>query len=165
MKKIILTLALMFAIGTANAQEGGLKLGIHAAIPTGDIKDLYSFGLGLDIAYLWPVADQFKAGIASGYSHYMGKEIETGFGTFEVEDAGFIPIAATGHFSFTENFFGAMDLGYAIGVAPSGNDGGFLYQPKIGYQNAKIEVYGGYKGISVDGGTFSSINFGVNYKL
>lgn len=166
MKKIIFTLALVFAMGAANAQEeGGLKLGINAGIPMGDIKDTYSLGLGLDLAYLWPVADKFQAGIATGYSHYMGKEIETGFGTVEVEDAGFLPIAATAHFSFSDNIFAAMDLGYGIGVAPSGNDGGFLYQPKFGYQSTTIEVYAGYKGISLDGGTFSSVNFGLNYKF
>ena len=45
------------------------------------------------------------------------------------------------------------------------NDGGFYYQPKVGYQAEKYEVFAGYKGVSVDGGTFSSLNLGFNYKF
>ena len=39
------------------------------------------------------------------------------------------------------------------------------YQPKVGYQAEKYEVFAGYKGVSVDGGTFSSLNLGFNYKF
>mgnify|MGYP006990018151 CR=1 FL=1 len=52
-----------------------------------------------------------------------------------------------------------------MGLSPDGNDGGFLYQPKFGYQADKFEAFLGYKGISVDGGTFSSLNLGFAYKF
>ncbi|NMH24511.1 hypothetical protein [Flavobacterium solisilvae] len=158
MKKIILTIVAVFAFGLANAQDGKFKLGVNLGLPMGDIKDAYSFAIGVDAAYLWSVGDGFQAGVTTGYAHYMGKEDW-------IDDAGFVPVAGTAQYSFTDNFFGGLDLGYALGVSPSGNDGGFLYQPKVGYQAEKYEVYAGYKGISVDGGTFSSINLGFNYKF
>jgi hypothetical protein len=169
MKKIILTVAAVFAFGVASAQDGKFKAGVNLGLPMGDIKDSYSFSAGLDVAYMWSVSDKFQAGITTGYAHYMGKseDIDTGFGvmTIDFEDAGFIPLAGSLQYSVSDNIFLGADVGYALGVSPSGNDGGFLYQPKIGYQTDKIEVYGGYKGISVDGGTFSSVNLGLNYKF
>lgn len=165
MKKIILTVVAVLAIGFANAQDGGFKAGINIGFPMGDIKDAYSLAIGLDVAYTWKVADKFHAGITTGYAHYMGKTTDFMGLQIEIDDAGFIPLAATGQYSITDNLFLGVDLGYALGVSPDGNDGGFLYQPKFGYQTDKFELYAGYKGISVDGGTFSSINLGFNYKF
>ncbi|MEN9909489.1 MAG: hypothetical protein RLZZ540_2638 [Bacteroidota bacterium] len=158
MKKIILTTAVLFAFGFANAQSGAFKLGAHVGLPTGDIKDASSVNLGADLAYTWSVAEGLDAGIATGYTAYLAK----GGG----DAAGFIPVAATAQFTLTNNWFIGADLGYGIGVNPSGNDGGFLYQPKFGYQMEKAGLYVSYKGISIDGGgTFSSVNLGVNFKL
>jgi len=157
MKKIILTAMAVFAFSFANAQDGGFKLGAHLGLPMGDIKDMSSLNLGLDVAYTWKVADKFNAGIASGYTTYLGKD--------GADAAGFIPVAATAQYGISDNLFLGADLGYGIGVSPDGIDSGFLYQPKFGYQTEKIEVYAGYKGISVTGGTWSSVNLGFNYKF
>lgn len=169
MKKIILSAVAVMAFGFANAQDAQFKIGVHAGLPMGDIKDGYSVNLGVDGAYLWNVADQFKAGVTTGYTTYLGKT-ETidlgGFGTMELknEAIGFIPVAGTAQYSLTDNLFIGADLGYAILVQGEG-DGGVLYQPKIGYQTEKIELYAGYKGISVEGATASSFNIGLNFKL
>ena len=170
MKKIILTVAAVFVLSFANAQDGGFKVGINAGLPMGDIKDSYSLSVGLDIAYLKSFSDKFQAGLTTGYAHYLGKSetVDLGFGlstTVDFEDGGFIPLAATAQYSVSDNIFLGGDLGYAIGVSSSENKGGFLYQPKVGYQTEKFELYAGYKGISVDGGSFSSINLGFNYKF
>lgn len=157
MKKIILTVAAVFAFGFANAQSGAFKLGAHVGLPTGDIKDFSSVNLGADLAYTWSVAEGLDAGITTGYTSYLGKD---GF-----DAVGFIPVAATAQFTLTNNWFLGVDLGYGIGVNPSGVDGGFLYQPKFGYQMEKAGVYVAYKGISVTGGTYSSVNLGINFKL
>jgi hypothetical protein len=168
MKKVILTAAAVFAFGFANAQDGSFKLGAHVGLPTGDIKDSRSVNLGVDAAYLWNVADKFTAGVTTGYTTYLGKSYKQNFGLGTIEykpDAvSFIPVAATGQYSLTDNLFLGADLGYAIAISKD-TDGGFLYQPKFGYQNEKIELYAGYKGISQDGATGSSINLGFNYKF
>ncbi|RVT77475.1 hypothetical protein EOD40_06635 [Flavobacterium sufflavum] len=156
MKKIILTAAVLFAFGFANAQSGAFKLGAHVGLPTGDIKDFSSVNLGADVAYTWSVAEGFDAGITTGYTSYLGKD--------GADAVGFIPVAATAQFTLTNNWFIGADLGYAIG-ASTDNDGGFLYQPKFGYQMEKTGVYVAYKGISKDGATVSSVNLGVSFKL
>lgn len=169
MKKIILSAVAVMAFGFANAQEGNFKLGAHVGLPMGDIKDYHSLNLGADAAYMWNVADKFTAGVATGYTSYLGKtyRYNDGFTSLEIkgEAAGFIPVAATGQYSVSDNLFLGADLGYAIYVGNGNGDGGVYYQPKFGYQAEKFEVYAGYKGISVDGGTYSSFNLGFNYKL
>jgi hypothetical protein len=158
MKKIILTAAAIFAFGFANAQSGAFKLGAHVGLPTGDIKDFSSVNLGADVAYTWSVAEGLDAGITTGYTTFLRKKDALG------NEPGFVPVAATAQFTLTNNWFLGVDLGYAIGVN-EGNDGGFLYQPKFGYQAGNTGIYLAYKGISNDGATASSVNLGVNFKL
>jgi hypothetical protein len=171
MKKVILTAVALATFGFASAQEGSFKLGAHIGLPIGDIKDASPLNVGLDVAYLWKVADKFSAGATVGYTSYLGKTIKQDFGggnTLEIKSdaVGFIPVAATGQYSLTDNLFLGADLGYAIyaGSAKNGK-GGILYQPKFGYQTEKIEVYAGYKGISTDGTSIASVNLGFNYKF
>jgi len=168
MKKIILTAMAVFAFSFANAQEkkadnaGGFKLGAHVGLPMGDIKDYNSLNLGADVAYVWNVADKFNAGIASGYTTYLGKTISG----IDVPASGFIPVAATAQYSVTDSLFLGADLGYAVYAGnQDGAEGGFYYQPKFGFQTEKIEVYAGYKAISQTGMTASSVNLGFNYKF
>lgn len=169
MKKIILSLVAVMTFSLANAQEGAFKAGVNLGLPMGDIKDSFSLNIGLDVAYTWEISDEFNAGIGLGYSHYLGKTetFNYAFGVIEIknDDGGFIPVYGTAQYSISENIFAGADLGYAVGISPSGNDGGFLYQPKVGYQTEKVEVFLGYKGISRDGGSFSSINLGFNFKF
>ena len=164
MKKIILTAVAVFGFAFANAQEGGFKVGANLGLPLGDAKDVYSLNLGVDVAYTWKVSDKFEAGFGAGYAHYLGETIDLGIAKFDIEDAGFVPVYGTGQYSLSDKFFLGLDLGYAIAVAPSGSEGGFLYQPKLGYSFGKTELFLGYKGISNEG-TLSSLNLGVAFKL
>ena len=158
MKKVLFAAVAVLTFGFANAQEGKFKVGANVGLPMGDIKDSYSFTIGLDAAYTWAISDKFDAGVGAGYGLYMGKE------DF-IEDASFVPVYGTAQYLITDSIFLGADLGYAVGIAPSENDGGFLYQPKVGYQAGEFQVFAGYKGISVDGGTFSSLNLGFNYRF
>lgn len=158
MKKVLLFAIALLTFGFANAQEGKFKVGAHVGLPMGDAKDVYSVNVGLDASYTWAITDKFDAGIGSGYTLYTGKE------SF-IEDASFVPVYATAQFLLTESVFLGADLGYAIGISPSENDGGFLYQPKVGFQVSEFSVYAGYKGISRDGETLGSVNLGFNYRF
>ncbi|RXR20408.1 hypothetical protein EQG63_00295 [Flavobacterium amnicola] len=160
MKKLLLTAAAVFTFGFANAQEGGFKVGINAGMPIGTSGDIYSFTGGVDAAYLWNVGDKFNAGVTTGYAYYSGKEF------FGVKvNGGFIPVAGTAQYSVTDNLFAGADLGYGLYAGDGNGDGGFYYQPKFGYQTEKIELYAGYKGVSVTGGSIASVNLGFNYKF
>lgn len=161
MRKLLLLCFALMAFGFTQAQDSGLKLGVNLGIPTGDASDISSIALGVDLGYMVPVTEKFKAGGTIGYAFFSGKD----FHGVDFPDFSFLPIAVSGQYSIIQNLFVGVDLGYAVGLAPDGNDGGFYYQPKFGYQIDLFEVYLGYKGVSVDGGTISSLNIGFNYKF
>lgn len=146
------------------AQEG-FKAGVNLGLPVGDAGDVSGFSLGVDVMYHWQVSDAFNAGIATGFTNAFGKEIETGFGSIEIEDVQFLPIAASGRFMPAEKFNVGLDLGYALGIS-DGNDGGLYYRPIIGYAvSTGTELNLSYTGISLDGGSWSTINLGVLFNL
>tara|TARA_R110000850_G_scaffold277086_1_gene422274 strand:- start:1320 stop:1871 length:552 start_codon:yes stop_codon:yes gene_type:complete len=183
MKKVLLIAAFaVFGFTQTQAQEEGFKVGVNAALPLGDYSEGYSFGAALDLGYLFDVADSFQVGAVTGYQHFFGKtETEEFFGTtveFENDDAQFIPIAASARFFASEQFFFGADLGYALGLN-DGNDGGFYYRPKVGYGLDSLAIVLSYTGVSfsdqtfsegdfevtVDGGTFSSLQLGVEFSF
>ncbi len=159
MKKIIL-FAMFITLGfNANAQ---FSVGANFGIPVGDTDDIYNFPLGIDVNYMFASNSDFKFGIASGYSVYFGDEF---FG-LEIPNASFLPIAAAGRYGISEKFSLGADVGYAIGLAPDGNDGGFYYKPMLAYEVAEnISLILSYSSIDVDGLTFSNFGLGVMFAL
>ncbi len=159
MKKLLLAGALAF-FGVVSAQEGHFKLGAHVGLPTGDAADLLSFNAGVDVGYVWSLNDKFDLGLTTGYSHYFVKSDYSDY----VDGSGMIPIAATAQYNFGNGPFLGLDLGYALFTA-EGSEGGFLYQPKLGYTfQSKHDLYLSYKAIS-NNGTLSSVNLGYAYKF
>ena len=165
MKKLVCIAALaLFGLGV-NAQEG-LKVGINLGLPVGDAGDVSSFSIGLDAYYHWAVSDDFNAGVATGFTNAFGKSIDAGgFGSIDIPDVQFLPIAASGRFNASDMISVGADVGYALGIS-DGNDGGFYYRPMVGYGvSDNVEVNLSYTGISLDGATWSTINLGVSFGL
>jgi len=153
----------MLLLGFVGHAQGDLRIGINAGIPVGDIEEISSFHLGADASYLFQVGEGFSVGPMLGYSHFFGKDLDTGFGDVEVDDFSFLPIAASGRLGFDMFFLGA-DLGYALGIT-DGVDGGFYYRPKVGYNLGGLAIILSYSGISVDGGSYSALSGGIEFGL
>lgn len=177
MKKVLLVVAFaMFAFSTAQAQQ--MKVGVDAMIPMGDVSDAYSFGVGGNFTYFFEINEAFMVGPQASLLAYFGKD----YHGYKADTALFLPIAASARFLLEDFFFGA-DLGYGIGLAPDGNDGGFFYRPKAGYDFGPITAVLSYSGISskqkvtVEGvgpvpgytvsknSTFGSLNLGVEFSF
>lgn len=155
---------MLFAGITLQAQEG-FNLGINFGFPTGDAGDISSFSLGLDANHLWNVAESLDVGVATGFTNAFGKSEEFEGIEFEFEDVQFLPLAAAGRYHVTDKFRAGADLGYAIGLN-DGNDGGFYYRPILAYGiTDRIEANVSYTGISLDGGTWSTIVLGFMVNL
>lgn len=159
MKKL-LVLGAFALFGSMNAQSG-FKLGAHVGLPTGDAGNAYTFTLGVDASYLWPVADNFSAGIASGYSAWLGKTI---YG-IKIPTMSMIPVAATASYKIADNFNLGADLGYGFIFSDGNNDGGFYYQPKVAYTIGNGEISLGYQGLTKNGSTISAVNLGYSIFL
>ncbi len=173
MKKLCLVaLVAMFSITTMNAQ-GNFNVGVNAGIPTGDVSDLYSFTLGIEANYLFEVSDKFQVGPTVSFVNFFGDSIDfgdfgdfEGGGNFDVPDASFLPIGGAARYMASEKIVLGVDLTYAVGISPDGNDGGFQYRPMVGYNvSEKIMLQASYSGISVDGGTFGQFGVGAMFSL
>lgn len=159
MKKFILIIAIVLVGFTAKAQE--FNLGLSAALPTGDAGDLYTFSLVLDAEYLYEVSEQFKVGGTTGYIYSFGDEIGGSVVSADVDDSGFIPLAASGRFMASEDLTFGADVGYAIGVQPSDVESGFYYALKALYGvSENLDIVAAYRALSVDNGLGSNVNLG-----
>ena len=168
---------MLFTFG-AKAQDGQFNIGANFGLPVGDASDVASFTLGVEVNYLFSVSDDFKVGPSLSYVHYTGKEVDItqgislpgldlgSLGTVDLDDSGFLPLSVAARYNVSDSFAFGLDLGYAIGVSPEGNDGGFYYRPLIGYHiSEKIMLQATYSGVSVEGGSFSNIGLGVMFAL
>ena len=174
MKKLFLTGALaLFGLMSAQKTESGFRLGVNAGLPVGDFGKLTTFTAGVDVAYLYPLAENFRLGVATGYSHYFGKKTKTDLILVtlknEVPDVGIIPVAATAEFTLGDsNVFLGADLGYAFFTKKDfkNENGSFYYQPKLGYSfDKRHDLYFSYKGFTRNNANAGSINLGYAYNF
>ena len=159
MKKLFLAAVVGLFAFSATAQNFGA--GLSVGLPVGDAGDLATFNVTVDVNYLWEVSDDFDAGVTVGFSQNFGDEING----FEIDDVQFLPVAGRAAYNVSEDFSIGADLGYAVGIN-DGNDGGFLWAPRVGYGvSDSIDIVLSYNNVSLDGGTWSNVNLGVNFGL
>lgn len=162
MKRVLFFL-LVSAVSLTAAQSQNLKAGISASLPIGDVSEAYSFGLQADLAYLFNIAESIQVGPMAGLIYYNGDKIKDEGESFKIDEPIFLPVGGHARFSLDQFFIGA-DLGYAIGLAPSGMNGGLLIRPKVGYNFGGLAAVASYSAITRNG-TFGSINLGVEFSF
>lgn len=183
MKKIrkVISIIGILVVGLLSAQDSKMnnmiKVGLNAglALPANNA----SASLGVDFAYQNLVTPGFGLGIATGYSHFFGKENKG----YRNNDFGLVPIAAMVRFYPKQiGFYFGTDLGYGF---LTGDDrvaenslierpyGGFYIKPEIGYHNQDwnfaiqySKVFTGNKGDLVNQKySVASLGVGVSYNL
>lgn len=163
MKKLLITALLVFTVLNASGQNS-LNFGLGLGFPMGDSGENQIIAVNFDVSYLWEVSEQFDAGLTSGFLHSFGDSQDVGGGVIMVDtpDVSFLPIAGAARFNVSEDFSIGADLGYAVGISPDVNDGGFYYAPKAQYAISELlDVLLAYKGVSLDGGSFNLIALGL----
>ena len=156
---------LFFAFGLSNVNgQNSFNLGIGLGLPLGNAGDTHIITVNLDASYLWELSEQFDAGIASGFLNSFGDSEDIGGGVIMIDtpDVSFIPIAGSARYNISEEFVVGTDLGYAVGINPDTNDGGFYYAPRIQFNTSDfLSIVAAYRGVSVDGGSFDNLSVGL----
>jgi len=164
MKKVLI-IAAVALVGFSVTAQDGLKIGANLGLPVGDAGDVSGFSIGIDAQYMFETAGEFDLGVAAGFTNAFGKTIGDSAFSIEIDDIQFLPIAGAARFNASEEVSIGADLGYALGIN-DGNDGGFYYRPTVGYSiSENVEINASYSGISLDGGTWSTINLGALFSL
>lgn len=154
MKKFLVVAMMAFGLAV-NAQETELNVGGTIGLPVGDSENANVTG-AIEANYLFKVDEKFKVGPSVSYLHFQQ----------EGADVAFLPLAVAGRYSFADKFSVGADLGYGIGVRPSGVDSGFYYRPMVGYQvTEKINLHVDYTGVALDGVTASTVGIGGTYSF
>lgn len=162
MKKIIYLAFLAMSLNVV-AQTKGIGLGINAGIPIGNIEDSFSVAFGADVNYLYSITDEIDLGAATGLVFFNGKEVNG----VKPENKIYVPIAGSVRFNNDgESFFVGGDFGYAIGVSPDGDEGGFYFKPILGYNfNDTFSLNVFYTGIKKKQPTFGYAGAGLMVRL
>ncbi|HLV38896.1 hypothetical protein [Xanthomarina sp.] len=159
---VILSFSPMFAQQTDvefTPNNSWLKAGLTAGIPVGDASDVSSFNLGLDLRGQYLFNPNIAVGIASGYSHFFGKD--------NFDDFGVVPLAGFFRYYFTPNglFFGG-DVGYGFLTNIDNNQGGLYVNPQIGYHNRDWNIYAFYQNTFAENDVdIQNVGVGVTYNI
>ena len=153
MKKSILTLLLVFAVCTLQAQRNvdrtNFRAGVNGGPVLGDFSEAYSFGLGLDVYHHWGVSKLLDVGVTTGFFNAFGSketnEVNGSFSETEFDNIQYIPVGASLRVYPGKNvgFKFGSDIGYAVGIN-EGNEGALYYRPSIG-----IDLNGGISELNV----------------
>ena len=164
--KYFLLLVLAFFIGNeAYSQRIDYKIaaGGVAALPIGQRGSRADYGVGAELMFMKELQKGYEVGGSVGYTRYIVDQDLEDEGLFG--DRELLPIALKGARSIGELGFGlALDLGYAISLI-DGNDGGFLYEPKIYLETSRFITSLGYRGITQSGENLHAIQLGFAVKI
>jgi len=166
MKKINFALSLVL-LSVFSIQAQGFKGGFSLGFPS---EDTHTFSIIAQVSYLFEVEDNIMVGPFTGYSHSFGDDITItdnlgNENNVEENDYQYAPVGISGRYLLTENLYGGLDLGYAIGLG-NANDGGFYYAPKIGFSiSDSYDIIAAYRGVAVNGGSFNILSAGIEFYL
>lgn len=171
MKKLILFMAVTVLTGKLMAQQteateitkknSWLKAGVNAGVPFGDLGDVSSFTLGLELKGQLMETNHVGIGLTTGYNHFFAKDDFDSFGT--------IPLGAfIRYYPQSKGFFLGTDLGYSFITGIEDADGGFYVRPQLGYHNYDWNFFGFYNGIlrgDDNGGNLNYAGIGATYNI
>ena len=171
MKKVLFVFAIaILSFGAVNAQEaasggfhfgGGLRLGLAM----GDFEASHGLGIGVELQGEYMFSDMVSGTITSGYTSFMGKEIDIMGTSYKYDAMGYIPILAGVRVYPSSNFFIGAKVGYGLLTGGGESSGAFNYEPQIGYNGTKIQVALGYNGLSKDVSSLSHLGLSAIYKF
>ncbi|MFA5620975.1 MAG: hypothetical protein WDA08_11785 [Weeksellaceae bacterium] len=145
MKKLFLSVfAMILGLGAVKAQEG-LMAGGHVGFPVGNASEYFGFNIGADVYYYFDIMPDLRLGGMAGLDMYNGKDIPNS-GT-KIKGLTLMPIALSGQYEVTPEFFAGLDVGIALSLSKD-YKGGFLVQPKGGWQNEYFQAFVFFKSIS-----------------
>jgi hypothetical protein len=169
MKKVLLVIALVagsFISSNAQAPEGfQFGGGLRLSLPIGDFSKLSTLGIGGELQGEYGFSENLSGVVTTGYSSFLGKTLNVLGTSVKVDATGYIPILAGVRYYPSNNFFVGAQIGYGLFTGSGSSDGGFNYQPQVGYNAEKFQVALNYNGVSKNGGTLSHIGLAGIYKF
>ena len=161
LKKVILGMALVVA-SVSFAQDGAFSVGASVGLPTGNGATFNSLTISADANYLFEISDGLNVGAFASYVTFIGKTV----GGIKFPSSAWLPLGGAARYNVSDEFVLGADLGYAIGISPSGQKGGVYYRPMVGYNiSDTMQITASFSGISANGGSATNFGVGIMYAL
>ncbi len=158
--QIYLVMCVLFLAHGMHAQNG-YRVGVGAMLPSGESEEVSTFGLNVDVGYLFRLGEDVELGPVTGYQHFFGETINGSDFELELDAVQFVPAAAAFVWNPVARLIVGADVGYAFGLN-DGNDGGFYYAPRIAYGvSDAVYFVGSYRSVALDGINWNSIQAGI----
>jgi hypothetical protein len=135
MKKIFLSIAILFACSSISAQKKELlnkryfSLGTDLALPLALFGEVYSLGIGLSVQANFPINRATAFTIYGGYDNYFLKK------TYGGGNQGFIPVLGGVEVDISHLIFASAQLGVTFYTQDIGS--AFCYSPGVGFRVSK----------------------------
>ncbi|MFY7669888.1 hypothetical protein ACOSP6_02245 [Tenacibaculum sp. MEBiC06402] len=147
----------------AFSQENEFNVGVNGGITIGNIEGVASAAFGLDANYLFDIFEGVKFGPSLNLIYFATQE-ENGV---KPDAFMYLPIGGSVKFySDGDDFYVALDAGYAIGISPEGDNGGIFLKPMVGYninQNFNVNLF--YSGVKKSGPTYGYAGIGLVFNV
>lgn len=140
--------------------------GVRLGLPIGDFGDVSSFGVGGELQGEYGFSDMVSGVVTTGYTSFFGKEYDIpGVGSFKPDATGYIPILVGARVYPSTSFFIGAQVGYGLFTGNGDSEGGFNYQPQVGYNAEKFQLALNYNGLSINSTNFSHIGLTGIFKF
>jgi predicted porin len=153
-KTILLALFVLSSVSLFAQSEDDEKafhfgIGTALSLPTGDLKEGTSYGIGVEIQPTYAFAPNVEAFLQAGLHVFKDN---SGYG--DAANLLHIPVQVGARFK-ASGFFAGAGVGYGKWTSSGESLNGLMYSPQIGYDAGKLEVGANYTSTKVTGGTFS----------
>ena len=157
MRLLILAVLITTTALTTTAQKGNdskikFNVGAELGFANGAFGNTHSFAIGATAQIEYQVNEKTRATANSGIIQYSGKSIDA---TTKFSGITAIPVLVGAKYYFSDNFYGAAQLGLTIFSGALVGTSKFTYSPGLGFMiNDKIDATLKYTGFSNLGGAF-----------
>jgi hypothetical protein len=145
------------------AQSNEFNIGVNGGITIGNIEGVSNTAFGLDANYLFDVFEGVKFGPSVNLIYFITQEVNG----VKPDAYMYLPIGGSVKFhSDGDDFYLALDAGYALGISPEGDRGGIFIKPMVGYNiNQDFNVNLFYSGVKKSSPTYGYIGVGVVFNI
>jgi hypothetical protein len=158
-----------FAQKQSEVGRPSLSVGVEGALPLGDFKTAYNFGIGGSLKAAFPVASDFDLTLTAGYITFSGKTLGT---SGKVPAYNTIPIKVGARLRFAGGPYVEPQLGYtsvsssAYSIFPKSSFGAFTYAANVGYMfSPAVDLGLRYEAFSKNSSTTSFIGARLAYSF
>lgn len=156
-----------YSLAQTNRMESKIGLGLDAAFPIGDFKQVADYAIGASILYQKPVTENLNITGNIGYLRFHGPAV---FSNIKYKQ-GFVPIKAGARYFIIPHVYGTGELGISISTANGyGSGTSFAYAPGAGTEfpvgkTGTVDVALRYENWSRSTGTLSFLGIRAGYNF